>query len=115
MTRKRPGHDDRRRWAATGGWSGVITDGDLRRLHLRGGSFDALRAGEVATRDPKTIGADDLAAKALEIMETARSRASSWSTRASGPSGVIHMHDILRAKIDLARSRFCFSFAPKWP
>jgi arabinose-5-phosphate isomerase len=48
---------------------GVITDGDLRRLHLRGGYFEALRAGDIASRSPKTIGTDDLAAKALEVME----------------------------------------------
>src|SRR5207237_7562934 len=49
--------------------AGVITDGDLRRLHMGGGRFDTLSAGEVATRAPRTIGADDLAAKALEVME----------------------------------------------
>jgi len=79
---------------------GVITDGDLRRLLLQGGDIDDLRAGAVASHAPKLIGADDLAAKALEVMES------------SGPitslvvvdddrrvRGVIHMHDILRAKI----------------
>ncbi|HEV8615494.1 MAG TPA: KpsF/GutQ family sugar-phosphate isomerase [Methylomirabilota bacterium] len=79
---------------------GVITDGDLRRLLLQGGDIEDLRAGAVASRAPKLIGADELAAKALEVMES------------SGPitslvvvdddrrvRGVIHMHDILRAKI----------------
>ena len=32
---------------------GVITDGDLRRLHLRGGAIDELTAGQVASREPK--------------------------------------------------------------
>jgi len=77
---------------------GIITDGDLRRLHLRGGSFDAVRARDVATRTPRTIGADDLAAKALEMMEgTITSLVVVDETRR--PRGVIHMHDILRAKI----------------
>jgi arabinose-5-phosphate isomerase len=77
---------------------GIITDGDLRRLHLRGGSFDAVRAGDVATRTPRTIGADDLAAKALETMEgTITSLVVVDET--GRPRGVIHMHDILRAKI----------------
>jgi arabinose-5-phosphate isomerase len=77
---------------------GIITDGDLRRLHMRGGAFDALRAGEAATRGPRTIGADDLAAKALEIME---GRITSLIVVDEGqrPRGVIHLHDILRAKI----------------
>ncbi len=77
---------------------GVITDGDLRRLHLRGGPFDALLAGDVATRAPLTIGADDLAAKALEMME-GRITSLVVVDDAQRPRGVIHMHDILRAKI----------------
>src|SRR5437016_7258248 len=55
---------------AAGRLVGVITDGDLRRLHLSGPPIDALSAGEVATREPKTIRGDDLAAKALEVIET---------------------------------------------
>jgi arabinose-5-phosphate isomerase len=39
----------------TGRLAGIITDGDLRRLHLRGTPIDALSAGQVATREPKTI------------------------------------------------------------
>jgi len=83
---------------ADGGLVGVITDGDLRRLHLQPGPFDQLRAGDVATRTPKTIGADDLAAKALEMME---GTITSLVVVDEGqrPRGVIHMHDILRAKI----------------
>jgi arabinose-5-phosphate isomerase len=77
---------------------GIITDGDLRRLHLRGDPFDAVRARDVATRTPRTIGADELAAKALEMMEgTITSLVVVDETRR--PRGVIHMHDILRAKI----------------
>jgi arabinose-5-phosphate isomerase len=78
--------------------TGVITDGDLRRLHLRGGSFETLRAGEVASRSPRTITADDLAAKALEVMEgTITTLVVVDESRR--PRGVIHLHDILRAKI----------------
>ena len=83
---------------AQGRLVGVITDGDLRRLHLRGGSFETLRAGEVATRTPRTIGADDLAAKALEMMEgTITSLV--VVDESHRPRGVVHLHDILRAKI----------------
>ena len=77
---------------------GVITDGDLRRLHMRGGAFDALQAGEVATRGPRIIGADDLAAKALEIME-GKITSLIVVDESQRPRGVIHLHDILRAKI----------------
>jgi arabinose-5-phosphate isomerase len=78
---------------------GVITDGDLRRLQLAGGPTPDARAGEVATRTPKTIAAEELAAKAIDVMEA-------WAITSlvvvdddCRPVGVIHMHDILRAKI----------------
>jgi arabinose-5-phosphate isomerase len=82
---------------------GVITDGDLRRLHLHGGPIDGLRAGEVATREPKIISAADLAAKALEVMEAWTITSLVIVDDAGRPSGVLHLHDILRAKIDLDR------------
>jgi len=84
---------------AAGRLVGVITDGDLRRLHLSGTAIDALSAGEVATREPKTIRGDDLAAKALEVMETWQITSLVIIDGESRPIGLIHMHDILRAKI----------------
>jgi arabinose-5-phosphate isomerase len=83
---------------ATGRLVGVITDGDLRRLLLRGGPSASVRAGDLASRSPKTIGVDDLAAKALEVMEGTITTLVVVD-EAERPSGVIHMHDILRAKI----------------
>jgi arabinose-5-phosphate isomerase len=84
---------------SAGRLTGVITDGDLRRLHLKTQSIAGVRAGEVASNAPKTIGADELAAKALEVME-AWAITSLVVLDADGrPVGVIHMHDILRAKI----------------
>jgi len=84
---------------AAGRLVGVITDGDLRRLHLSGPPIDALSAGEVATREPKTIRGDDLAAKALEVMETWQITSLVIVDGESRPIGLLHMHDILRAKI----------------
>ena len=78
---------------------GVITDGDLRRLHLTGKSIDDLSAAEVTSREPKTIRADDLAAKALEVMETWQITSLVIVDPGRRPVGLIHMHDILRAKI----------------
>ena len=79
--------------------AGVITDGDLRRLYLRGGSIDDLTAGQVASREPKMICADALAAKALEVMETWQITSLVIVDQARRPVGIIHLHDILRAKI----------------
>jgi arabinose-5-phosphate isomerase len=97
MTRKRKGMTTV--VDGVGRLTGVITDGDLRRLHLTGKSIDDLSAGEAASREPKTIRADDLAAKALEVMETWQITSLVIVDPAQRPAGLIHMHDILRAKI----------------
>jgi len=78
---------------------GVITDGDLRRLHMRGGSIDDFTAGQVASREPKVIRSEDLAAKALEVMETWQITSLVILDQARRPVGLIHLHDVLRAKI----------------
>jgi arabinose-5-phosphate isomerase len=79
--------------------AGVITDGDLRRLHLTGKPIDDLCAGQVASAEPKTIRAEDLASKALEVMETWQITSLVIVDEARRPVGLIHLHDILRAKI----------------
>ena len=84
---------------ADGRLVGVITDGDLRRLHLRTHSIGGLRAVDVASRAPKTIAADELAAKALEVMEAWAITSLVVPDAEGRPLGLIHMHDILRAKI----------------
>jgi arabinose-5-phosphate isomerase len=79
--------------------AGIITDGDLRRLHLREGVLEGLRAGDVASREPKVIAADDLAAKALEVMEAWAITSLVIVDADRRPAGIVHLHDILRAKI----------------
>lgn len=86
--------------------AGVITDGDLRRLQLAGGAFLDRPAGECMSRNPERIDRDELAVRALSLMEThaidgePRPITSLVITDAAGrPQGVIHLHDILRAKI----------------
>lgn len=76
---------------------GVITDGDLRRfIQTRGGDFGASEAGELASRNPKTIGPDDLAARAVEMMER-YSITTLVVVEGDGKiAGVIHLHDLLK-------------------
>jgi len=82
----------------TGRLVGIITDGDLRRQQLAHGALLDRRAGDCMTANPKRIGADELAARALALMEGVIT--SLVITDESGrPAGVIHIHDILRAKI----------------
>jgi arabinose-5-phosphate isomerase len=80
---------------------GVITDGDLRRAHLRPEPIVALQAGQVASANPKTVDANDLAVKALEVMETFAITCLVIVDAERRPVGVLHMHDVLRAKIDV--------------
>jgi arabinose-5-phosphate isomerase len=83
---------------ASGRLVGIITDGDLRRQQLAHGALLDRRAGECMTINPKRIGADELAARALALMEGVIT--SLVITDESGqPVGVVHIHDILRAKI----------------
>ncbi len=49
----------------SGKLAGIITDGDLRRFIQRGGDFAKVTAGDLASRNPKLIATDDLAAKAV--------------------------------------------------
>jgi len=79
---------------------GVITDGDLRRgLETRGDIF-RLKAKDLMTRNPKSILADTLAAQAVATME--QYSITSLFILPDGeqkPTGLIHLHDLLKAGI----------------
>ena len=77
---------------------GVITDGDLRRHQLVHGDLLDRRAGDCMTANPKRIGANELAARALALMEGVVTSLV-IADETGRPTGVIHIHDILRAKI----------------
>jgi len=98
MSSKRLGHtivlDDSDRVA------GVISDGDLRRgIEKWGGKLFELAAEEVMTRNPKTVSEEELAAKALSIMESYSITALVVPDGAGRAIGMIHLHDILRQGI----------------
>lgn len=77
---------------------GVITDGDLRRCLERGVDMMASTAGSLASKNPKTIGQDELAAKAVKTMEEF-SITSLVVTEEGRVAGVIHLHDLLKSGI----------------
>lgn len=83
---------------AAGRLSGIITDGDLRRALQKDRQVFRKVAREVMSLNPKTIGRSELATKALEVMERhAITQLIVVDDRR--PAGIIHLHDILRAKI----------------
>ncbi len=73
---------------------GIVTDGDLRR-HM---SSDLLRlpAGEVMTRQPKTINRDALASEALEQLNALKITSLFVVDQKQRPVGLVHIHDLLR-------------------
>lgn len=74
---------------------GMITDGDLRR-HMDG-LLDH-NAGEVMTRNPRTVEPTTLAAEALKLMNEA-SITVLFVVQAGRPVGILHVHDLLRAGV----------------
>ena len=75
---------------------GVITDGDLRRFLQQGGDFSKITAGSLASRRPKLIGPDELAAKAVEMMERHSITTLVVADNAKRIVGVVHLHDLLK-------------------
>ena len=79
-----------------GALTGIITDGDLRRFLQQGGDFSKTTAGSLASRHPKLIGPDELAAKAVEMMERYAITTLVVLDDAKGIVGVVHLHDLLK-------------------
>jgi len=81
--------------------TGVITDGDLRRALAKYNDVLTKTASEVMTLNPKWITKDELAAKALQVMETfsITSLFVFDSDKKENLVGIIHLHDILKAGI----------------
>jgi arabinose-5-phosphate isomerase len=80
---------------------GVVTDGDLRRAIERYDNVLSRSASDVMTKNPKVIKKDALATYALKKMEEF-SITSLFVVEKEGekrPMGIIHIHDLLKAKI----------------
>jgi len=80
--------------------TGIITDGDLRRMIQKyGKSFPQKIARECMTPDPITIDKEDLAAKALNIMEERRVTSLVVTNRQKHVKGLVHLHDLWRTEM----------------
>ena len=78
---------------------GLFTDGDLRRTLDRGFDISTTVISEVMTTGAKTIAPSQLAAEALNIMETYKISALVVA-EAGRVKGVIHLMDLLREGIE---------------
>jgi arabinose-5-phosphate isomerase len=85
---------------AKGRLSGIVTDGDLKRIITRREDALDVAVGDVMTKNPKTIDGEMLAAEALEKMEMNLPGPLLMYfilDDAGKPAGLLHLHDILRA------------------
>lgn len=75
--------------------TGIITDGDLRRMLQRTTDIRGLTAREIMSCNPKTISMDELAFKAFQQMEQYKIT-QLIALDGERYAGMIHIHDILR-------------------
>ena len=75
--------------------SGIITDGDLRRMLQQQLDFNAVRAADICSDTPETIGPDALAVEALTRMR-ARSISQLLVLENGAYLGIVHLHDLIR-------------------
>ena len=78
---------------------GILTDGDLRRALERWGDLLERGVADCMTHQPKTIGRDELAARAVEVMERYAITSLLILDAAGRVEGVIHLHDLLKAGV----------------
>ena len=76
--------------------SGIITDGDLRRLLEKTLDIKNLCAKDVMTKNPKTIKSDYLASFALQQMERFNITSLIVIDDENIPIGILHLHDLVK-------------------
>ena len=81
--------------------SGILTDGDLKRLNQKYQNLHNLKIKSVMKKNPISIEKDTLAVKALEIMNTKKitSLCVHKGKKRKITIGIIHIHTILNANI----------------
>ncbi len=84
---------------AAGRLSGIVTDGDLRRALQKSPDLRTRRVGDGMTRNPKTIPRDELAARAVQVMEHYSITSLLVVGEEGRPEGVLHLHDLLKAGV----------------
>ncbi len=79
--------------------SGIITDGDLRRLLINATDLTNIKAKDIMTAGPKVVSEDAFAVKALELMESHNIMQVIVVDKDKKPIGIVHLHDLLEAGI----------------
>jgi len=76
--------------------TGIITDGDLRRLLEKTLDIKNLTAKDIMTKKPKTINKDFLASFALQQMENFNITSIVVVDKLNKPEGIVHLHDLVK-------------------
>jgi len=81
--------------------TGILTDGDLKRLNRKFENFQNLKIKTVMKKNPVSIDKDALAAQALSIMNAKKitSLCVYNGNQKNKTIGIIHIHNILKANI----------------
>ena len=78
---------------------GIITDGDLRRMIVKKKDLSKVKASDLMGTQPRWIKKDELAAKAIRLMEEYAISSLAVSEDGKKVTGIIHLHDLLKAGI----------------
>ncbi len=84
---------------AEGKLSGIITDGDLRRLLKKTTELNGVSAMDIMTTNPKTIRGDALATRGINFMEKYSITQLVVTDGEGHIQGIVHLHDLIRAGI----------------
>ncbi len=77
---------------------GIFTDGDLRRMIVRGETLQGLTVGEAMTKAPRVVSPDRLVAEAVEMMEKHKINQIPVVDESGMLIGALNMHDLFDAK-----------------
>ncbi len=81
----------------TGKLKGIITDGDIRRTLQNYDNVSDIKAKDIMNKTPKTINENMLGETALELMEKYAITQLVITDKKKIPSGVVHLHDLVKA------------------
>ena len=84
-----------------GNTTGIITDGDFKRIAQKYSDFENLDLKKIMKKNPITVNKDTLAASALSLMNTKKitSLCVHNGRKFKKTIGLVHMHDILKSNI----------------
>jgi len=78
--------------------TGIVTDGDIRRMLQKTTDISKLTAGDIMSANPKTIESDSMAVDALDVLED--NKISQLLAVKDGKYyGVVHLHNLIREGI----------------